>query len=103
MKLPKLFLWCAAVAAVDAGAVRAADFIEQHDTIYNSLTVERRGNIVELRARARGTEALESAVDLSDPLRLVVHYTRSLYGALYLHPQPKRVLMVGLEIGRAHV
>lgn len=79
-----------------APAVRAADFVEQFDTIYNSLTVERRGNIVELRARARGSEALESAVDVSDPLKLVVPYTRSLFGALFLQPEPKRVLMIGL-------
>ena len=58
--------------------------------------MEKRGNIVELRARARGSEALESAVDLSDPLKLVVHYTRSLYGALYIQPQPQRVMMIGL-------
>lgn len=77
---------------------RAAEgnYIEHYDTIYNSLTVERRGNLVELRARARGSEALESAVDLSDPLQLVVHYTRSLYGALFIQPQPKRVLLIGL-------
>ncbi len=74
----------------------AGDFVENYDTIYNSLTVERRGSIVELRARARGGEALESAVDLNDPLRLVVHYTRSLYGALFIAPEPKRVLMIGL-------
>jgi spermidine synthase len=74
----------------------AQDFIEHHDTIYNSLTIERRGQIVELRARARGSEALESAVDLSDPKRLVVHYTRSLYGALFIQPKPQRVLMIGL-------
>lgn len=72
------------------------DYVENYDTIYNSLTVERRGSIVELRARARGGEALESAVDLDDPLRLVVHYTRSLYGALFIAPDPKRVLMIGL-------
>jgi spermidine synthase len=77
-------------------AVSDPDYVEHYDTIYNSLTVEKRGAIVELRARARGTEALESAVDLSDPLQLVVHYTHSLYGALYLHPKPKRVLMIGL-------
>ena len=58
-------------------SARAGDFVESFDTIYNSLTVEKRGNIVELRARARGSEALESAVDLSDPLKLVVHYRRS--------------------------
>ncbi len=51
---------------------------------------------MELRARARGSEALESAVNLADPLRLEVAYTRSLYGALFLQPQPKRVLMIGL-------
>lgn len=79
-----------------AAAVSAADFIEHHDTIYNSLTVERRGNLVELRARARGSEALESAVDLDDPKRLVVHYTRSLFGALFVQPKPQRVLMIGL-------
>lgn len=72
------------------------DYVETYDTIYNSLTIERKGNIVEMRARARGTEALESAIDLSDPLKLVVHYTRSLYGALYLQPAPRRVLMIGL-------
>jgi spermidine synthase len=89
---------CIAFAGVMLASlpVAAADFIEQHDTIYNSLTVERRGNIVELRARARGSEALESAIDLSDPLHLVVHYTRTVYGALFIKPNPERVLMIGL-------
>jgi spermidine synthase len=89
------FSFCLAVLS-SAGFAAESNFIEHYDTIYNSLTVERRGNIVELRARARGSEALESAIDLTDPLQLVVHYTRSLYGALYLHPKPKRVLMIGL-------
>lgn len=84
------FAWLISVSAA------AEDFVEHFDTIYNSLTVEKRGNIVELRARARGSEALESAVDLSDPLNLVVHYTRSLYGALFIQPKPGRVLMIGL-------
>jgi spermidine synthase len=83
--------------AVLAGvAARAADFVERYDTIYNSLTLERRGNVVELRARARGSEALESAVDLTDPLKLVVPYTRSLYAALFFQPKPEKVLMIGL-------
>jgi spermidine synthase len=72
------------------------DFVESYDTNYNSLTVEKHGAIVELRGRARGTDALESAVDLTDPLQLVVPYTRSLYGALFIRPEPKRVLMIGL-------
>ncbi|MEO6246559.1 MAG: fused MFS/spermidine synthase [Opitutaceae bacterium] len=91
-RLPSLLAGLLATVAVAA----AQDFIEHHDTIYNSLTIERRGQIVELRARARGSEALESAVDLADPKRLVVHYTRSLYGALFIHSKPQRVLMIGL-------
>lgn len=80
-----------ALLAADGG-----NYTESFDTLYNSLTVERTGNVVELRARSRRGEALESAVDLSDPLRLVVPYTRTLYAALFFQPQPTRVLMIGL-------
>lgn len=77
-------------------AAARKDSVENFDTLYNNLTIEKRGSIVEMRARSRGAEYLESAVDLDDPLRLVVSYTRSLYGALFLQPQPKQVLMIGL-------
>lgn len=81
---------------VAAQAVPAGDYVERFDTIYNSLTIERRGTIVEMRARARGSEALESAVDLADPLKLVVPYTRILYAGLFFEPAPRRALMIGL-------
>lgn len=86
------------VACLFASAVvaPAADFVENHDTLYNNLTIERRGTVVELRARSRAGEYLESAVDLADPLRLVVHYTRTLFSAAFFEPQPKNVLMIGL-------
>ncbi|MES2697510.1 MAG: fused MFS/spermidine synthase [Verrucomicrobiota bacterium] len=98
MKLPFSLRWIALLCPLVAYAAQPpqGDFVENYDTTYNSLTVERRGTIVEMRARARGMEALESAVDLTDPLKLVVHYTRSLYGALYIHPNPQRVMMIGL-------
>lgn len=72
------------------------DYVEHYDTIYNSLTVEKRGSVVELRARSRGNEALESAIDLKNPLDLIVPYTRTLYAPLLFQPEPKRVLMIGL-------
>ena len=77
-------------------AAAGGDYVEHYDTIYNSLTIEKRGPIVELRARSRGNEALESAIDLSNPLRLVVPYTRTLYAAAFFEPEPKSVLMIGL-------
>jgi spermidine synthase len=86
----------AALISVVAAAQPSGDYVEHYDSLYNSLTVEKHGNIVELRARSRRGEFLESAVDLADPLRLVVHYTRTLYGALFIQPHPRRVLMIGL-------
>lgn len=98
MKLLRPLAGLALVAALAScrASDKPANFVEHHDTIYNSLTIEKKGAIVELRARARGGEALESAVDLTDPLQLVVPYTRSLYAGLFVHPKPQRVLMIGL-------
>ncbi|ACB76310.1 spermidine synthase [Opitutus terrae] len=91
--------WLAALllpTLLAAAPAPEGDYVESIDTLYNNLTVQRRGTIVELRARARQTEALESAVDLSDPLKLVVAYTRTLYAGLFAQPDPRRVLMIGL-------
>jgi len=88
------------IPALLLGTVLAAaghrDTIEHFDTAYNSLTIEQKGPVVEMRARSRRGEALESAVNLDDPLNLVVPYTRSLYAGLFLQPKPARVLMIGL-------
>lgn len=85
-----------AAAAQAAPATTAGDFTEQYDTVYNSLTVERRGSLVELRARSKRGVFIESAVDLAEPLRLVVPYTRTLYAGLFFEPAPQKVLMIGL-------
>jgi spermidine synthase len=94
MKISRHFTVLLLTAAVLAGAER--DYVESFDSLYNNLTVEKRGTVVELRARSRSTQALESAVDLNDPLKLVVNYTRTLYAALFFQPKPERVLMIGL-------
>ena len=77
-------------------AEKTGDYVESFDTTYNSLTVERRGSVVELRARSRRGEYIESAVDLNDPLKQVVGYTRTLYSGLFFQAKPARVLMIGL-------
>jgi spermidine synthase len=85
----------------DPGSVSApvpsdGDYTVSFDTLYNSLTIDRRGSVVEMRARSRRGQFIESAVDVDDPLNLVVAYTRTLYGALFIQPEPERVLMIGL-------
>ena len=94
MTLPRfLALWLLAPVLARAAP---GDYTERFDTLYNSLTIERRGTIVEMRARAHGGEALESAVDLAEPLKLVVAYTRSLFSGMFFQPEPKRVMIIGL-------
>lgn len=94
--MKRLIMIVALVLPLALTAAEPGDYVESFDTLYNNLTVERIGSVVELRARSRRGEALESAVDLSDPLKLVVGYTRTLYAGLFFQPQPKRVLMIGL-------
>lgn len=83
-------------AVLGAAAAPQGNYVESFDTLYNSLTIERIGTLVELRARSRRGEALESAVDLADPLNLQVGYTRTLFAGLFFQPKPERVLMIGL-------
>lgn len=42
-----------AVASASLAAAEAGNYVESFDTIYNSLTIERNGSVVELRARSR--------------------------------------------------
>lgn len=82
----------------------AGDFTEQFDSLYNTITIARKGTVVEMRAKLneQAREYIESAVDVDDPLRLVVPYTRSLFAGLFFEPNPKRALIVGLGGGGFH-
>jgi spermidine synthase len=46
-----------------------------------------------------GGDAIQSAMRLSRPDRLELHYTRAMMAFLLFHPRPERVLMVGLGGG----
>ncbi|MBM3347948.1 MAG: methyltransferase domain-containing protein [Betaproteobacteria bacterium] len=46
-----------------------------------------------------GGDAVQSAMRLSTPDRLELHYTRVMMGFLLFHPKPTRVLMIGLGGG----
>lgn len=105
MKSPQILLLAVLTLGGVASTLRAAaipsiadagDYSASFDTQYNSLTVEKVGSVVELRARSRRGEFLESAVDLKDPLTMQVAYTRTLYAAVFFQPNPQRALIVGL-------
>ena len=69
------------------------------ETPYNHITIEQAGSIVEMRSFWRSKLYRESAVDLTDPTRLIVPYTASIARSAIFHPHPKNVLMIGLGGG----
>lgn len=82
----------------------AGDFEKQFASPYNTITIARKANVVEMRARlnAKSREYLESAVNVEEPLRLVVPYTKTMFAGLFIDPDPKRVLIIGLGGGGFH-
>jgi spermidine synthase len=61
-----------------------------------SVTVaEERG----VRSLHIGGQAIQSAMRLSSPDQLELHYTRAMMSFLLFHPSPRRVLMIGLGGG----
>jgi spermidine synthase len=69
------------------------------ETPYNHITIERLGSIVEMRSVWRSKLYRESAVDLSDPSRLVAPYTSFIAASAIFHSNPRSVLMIGLGGG----
>jgi spermidine synthase len=76
-------------------AVAALKSLYEKDSLYHHIIVSDDDGMRTLRFdRLR-----QSAMDLTDPDRLVFHYTRYLYLALAFHDNPQRVLFIGLGGG----
>lgn len=63
---------------------------------FNHIIVERRDNIAELRFRVGDRSMRQTVVDLTDPLRLMLPYYRSMLAGAFAQPQPRRILQIGL-------
>lgn len=69
------------------------------ESLYNQISVERTGDEVEMRFRVGRKTTRQTAVDLSNPLRLVIPYSRFMLATALVEPQPRRVLLIGLGGG----
>lgn len=87
----------AGLLAPRAGPAAAA---LEFTSAYNFVRVEKEGSRVTFRYAFRG--ARMSAVDLADPARQLVPYTRCLHAAVIFKPDPCQALMVGLGAGGFH-
>jgi spermidine synthase len=86
-------------AAVPVLAARDDGMLHQERSLYRNIYVTQRGDERCLLFRARRGAGRESCKLMSDPDRLVFEYTQMMLAGLYLNPQPKRILLIGLGGG----
>jgi spermidine synthase len=93
-----LFAGCC-VALLAGGAARAETTIHKEQSLYRTIIVTEEGRERCLRFARRFTSIRETCIDLTNPDRHVFNYTRSMLGALYLQPEPRAALIIGLGGG----
>jgi spermidine synthase len=69
----------------------------ERNSPYQQISVVQTGNLRYLRFK----NSNQSALDLDDPLRMVFPYTSYLHLGVVAHPQPTKVLFIGLGGGSA--
>ncbi|HTK34630.1 MAG TPA: fused MFS/spermidine synthase [Caulobacteraceae bacterium] len=85
-------------AALGAGAPTGAASAQLHQerSLYRNIFVTQDGDERCLLFRARRGLGRESCKLMSDPDRMVFEYTQMMMAGLYLNPEPKRILIIGL-------
>jgi len=97
LRLAAAALTIASVVAL--GACRDTLEVDRHSA-YSHIRIRRAGDIRGLYfVRDSGVEVSESKVDLSEPRRLVLPYTRSMFASYLFVPQQERVVIIGLGGG----
>ena len=90
--------WLLGVALALPVAAAGAQEIYQEKSLYRNIVVyEEQG----LRCMKFGRQATgrQSCINLKNPDALVLGYTKLLLGALYLKPEPEKILIIGLGGG----
>jgi spermidine synthase len=75
------------------------NIVHQERSLYRNIYVAEQGRERCMYFRLRGGGGKQSCIDLDDPRRLVSEYSRLMLAGLYVQPQPRRILMIGLGGG----
>src|SRR5512134_3554126 len=91
--------FAAAVAGIALPAPRAdATVLHRERSLYRNIVIYEEDGL-RCMAFGRNRNARQSCVSLADPDTLVFNYARMTMGALYLLPEPRSILIVGLGGG----
>lgn len=67
---------------------------------YSKIIVDERGTVRTLYfVRDTGQQVVESQMDVANPHKLLIRYTRTMFASYLFVPEPKRVLIIGLGAG----
>jgi spermidine synthase len=88
-----------AVALPVLAARQADGMLHEERSLYRTLYVRQDGDQRCLLFRARSGDGRESCQLMSNPDRLVFEYAQMMLAGLYVNPEPKRILVIGLGGG----
>ena len=93
----RLFKALIALSSLLAAGAGAQEIYQEKSMYRNILVYEEDG----LRCMKFGRQdaGKQTCISLQNPDALVLNYTRMLLGALYLNPEPKKILVIGLGGG----
>lgn len=77
----------------------AEETIHNERSLYRNIIVTEDHGLRCMKFSRRATAGRQSCEQLEDPQRLVFDYTKMMMGALYLAPEPRRILIIGLGGG----
>ncbi len=86
------------LAACGSGS-EVGDIVHQERSLYRNIYVAERDGERCMYFRIRGSPGKQSCIDLDEPQRMVSEYSRLMMAGLYVQPQPRRILMIGLGGG----
>ncbi len=77
-----------------------AQIIHQERSLYRNIIVEQEGNIRCMRFTKKKVNGnSQSCMDLDNPDYLLLAYAKLVLGGLLLHPEPEKILIIGLGGG----
>jgi spermidine synthase len=76
-----------------------SEIIHSERSLYRKILVEDSGNLRCLKFNTKQSKTSQSCFNKSNPQALVFNYTKLLFSALLVNPEPKRILIIGLGGG----
>ncbi|MEI6893563.1 MAG: fused MFS/spermidine synthase [Colwellia sp.] len=76
-----------------------AKVIHSERSLYRNILVEDKGDLRCLKFDVRSSKTQQSCILKSKPQQLIFNYTKLLLTGLFVNPEPKRILIIGLGGG----